>query len=355
MNRILFVVVALFGRWFKPRYNAHIQILEAQISMLRSRIDASRIVPTVVERAELIRLGALVDGDIADVMHIVKPETFARWLRDKRRGRVFKKLGRPATAETIRKLIQLMAKHNLRWGAKRIVGELRKLGIKIGVTTTRDILKESGLHPSPGKTNVKPPMAWTTFVHAHMDVLVACDFFSKPVYTMRGVFTAYVFVFIHLGTRKIYCSSSTYHPDADWIMQQARNASMWFEEIGIEPRYLIRDRDRKFPDSFDVFWKDAGVRPIKIPPRAPRANAFCESFVGTIKKSCLNYFICFSLGQLDYINKTWLDHYHFQRPHQGKDIGNNVLDADFKPQTEGTIKHREKLGGIVSEYFREAA
>jgi hypothetical protein len=157
MNQLIFVVVSLFGRWFKPRNNVHIQILEAQIRMLRFRIDSTRIVPTKVERAELIRLGALVDGDIAEVMRIVKPGTYARWLRDVRRGRVFKKLGRPATAETIRKLIELMAKHNLRWGAKRIVGELWKLDIKIGVTTMRDILKESGLRPSPDKTKANLP------------------------------------------------------------------------------------------------------------------------------------------------------------------------------------------------------
>jgi putative transposase len=118
---------------------------------------------------------------------------------------------------------------------------------------------------------------------------------------------------------------------------------------------LIRDRDRKFPDRFDKFWKESGVRAIKIPPRAPRANAFCESFIGTIKKSCLNHFVCFSLGQLDYINRTWLEHYHHFRPHQGRGIENNILDTDFPPNTDGTIKHREKLGGIISGYYREAA
>ena len=304
MNRLLFVVIALFGRWCKPRYNAHLQILEAQIRMLRSRIDATRIVPTREERAELIRLGALVDDDVADVMHVVRPETYARWLRDRRRGRVFKRLGRPPTPETIRRLIRLMARQNLRWGYKRIVGELRKLGIRIGVTTTRDILKESGMFPTPDKANVKPAIPWTKFVHAHMETLVACDFFTKRIYTARSVFIAYVFVCIHLGSRKVYCSSSTYHPDGEWLMQQARNVSMWLEEIGVEPRFLIRDRDRKFPDRFDIYWKDCGVRVIKIPPRAPRANAYCESFIGTLKKSCLNHFVCFSRSQLDSTRPT---------------------------------------------------
>ena len=84
-------------------------------------------------------------------------------------------------------------------------------------------------------------------------------------------------------------------------------------------------------------------------------NSFAENFIGTIKRECLNHFLCFSLDQLDYINRTWVQHYHEARPHRGFDIGNRVLDEQFKPQREGSVLYREKLGGVIKEYYREAA
>ena len=164
-----------------------------------------------------------------------------------------------------------------------------------------------------------------------------------------------VLVFFRLGSRKVYCSPSTYHPNSKRVMQQARNASMWVEDEGIDPRFLIRDRDRKYPDEFDAFWKEARVRPIKIPPRAPMANAFRESYIGTTKRKALNRFICFSRGQLDYILRVWLKHYHEQRPHRGVSRENTVLDVDFVPQTEGLIRCKSELGGILKSYYRDAA
>ena len=128
-------------------------------------------------------------------------------------------------------LVLRMAEENLRWGYRKIVGELKKLGIRISKTTVRKILKDSDIHPLPDKAFKKPTVPWTTFVHAHMDSMVGCDFFTKRVYTLRGVFTAYMLVFIHLGTRKVYCSAPTYHPNGDWVMQQARNANMWLDDM----------------------------------------------------------------------------------------------------------------------------
>ena len=125
------------------------------------------------------------------------------------------------------------------------------------------------------------------------------------------------------------------------------------EDEGIEPRFLIRDRDRKYPDEFDRFWKP-GVRCIRIPIKAPKANAFVESYIGKTKQEALNHFICFSRGQLDYILRVWLKHYHEQRYHRGVGRDNTVLDVDFVPQTEGRIRCKTGLGGILNSYYREA-
>ncbi len=355
MDRLFFPLLTLALQCSRPRYNAQLQLMEAQIRILRSRVDASRIVPTPKEKAELLRIGASLDHDVTEIMHVVQPDTYRKWLRQSRRGVTFKPSGRPRTPMATRRLVLRLATENLRWGYRRIVGELKKLGIPVGTTTVRHILKDSGVHPAPDKAFKKPAVPWTTFVHAHMDSMVACDFFTKRVYTLRGVFTAYVLVFIHLGTRKVYCSAATYHPDGTWVMQQARNANMWLDDMGVKPRFLIHDRDRKFPNEFRTFWRTEGVRCIRIPLKAPMANSFCESYIGKTKQEVLNHFICFSRGQLDYILRVWLKHYHGQRPHRGVGRDNTVLDVDFVPQTEGRIRCKTELGGILKSYYREAA
>jgi len=269
-------LILFFNGLFAPRHSARIQFLLAQVRILRERVDASRIVPTPEEKAELLRWGAKFDHDIDGIMEVVRPETYRRWLQMKRREIPFKKLGRPRIAEAIRKLVRRMPVENALWGCKRIVGELKKLGCRVCASTVRRILEEEGIHPLPTKARSKPPVEWTTFVHAHMDSLIACDFFTKPVYTLRGKLRAHVLVFIHLGSRKVFCSPPTYSPNAEWVMQQARNAVLSLDKIGAEPRFLVHGRDRKYPDAFARFWQTERTRCIRIPPRAPQANAFCE-------------------------------------------------------------------------------
>lgn len=355
MDRVVFSLFALAAQWFRPRYNAKLQLLEVQIRILRSRIDATRIVPTPAEKAELLRIGESIEHDIADVMHVVLPSTYRKWVRQRRKGYRFVPSGRPRIPDAARRLVLRFAGENLRWGFRRLVGELKKLGIRMGYTTARNILKEAGYDSAPDKAKRKPPLPWATFVHANMASMVGCDFFTKRIYTLRGVLDAYVLIFIHLGSRRVYCSPCTYHPDARWIMQQARNASMWMDDEGIEPRYIIRDRDRKFPDEFDAFWKTEGARALRIPVKAPKANAFSESFIEFLKRECLNGFMCFGFDQLDYILATWIRHYNTERPHRGVGRDNTVLDEAFVPTSEGVVRSKEELGGAIRSYYRKAA
>jgi len=335
VDTILFSVLTVLTQWLRPRYNARLRLLEAQIRMLRARVDTSRIVPTPKERAELLRLGAAMDHDINELMHVVVPATYKKWLRQLRAGKRFQPLGRPRTPMATRRLVLRMATENLRWGYWRIVGELKKLGIRIGATTIRDILKEEGHSPEPYKATKKPPAPWTTFVHAHLETIVACEFFTKKVFTLGGIRVAHVLVFIHLGSRKVFHRPSTYHPDSKWLMQQARNASMCMEDEGIKPRFLIRERDRKFPDEFNRFRKTEGMGCIGIPVKAPRANAFAESDISIAHREVLDYFVCFSRGHLDHILRVWKKHYQEERPHRGVGHDNTVLDENFVPMTAG--------------------
>lgn len=346
------VIFILLSRTFLPRYNARLQLLNFQIKMLRDRVEESKIVPTEEERTELMRLGALLGHDVSDVMQVVKPATYRRWLNGRRSGR---KPGRPRTAQATVNLILQFAKENLTWGYKHLHGELKKLGIRVGLSTIRVILKREGHHPVPDKGGRYQPSNWKLFLQSHMETLVACDFFTKPVLTWKGRVDAYVLVFIHLGSRRVFMSPATFNPDEKWVLQQARNASMWMQDLGIKTTHLIRDRDTKFSTRFNQFWKDSGVKINRTPVRAPQANGYVESCIGVFKKQCLNHFICLSLDHLNHINREWLAYYNNERPHQGKEIGNKVLRPDFTSTDKGEIKREQRLGGIISWYYREAA
>lgn len=208
--RVFQVFEKLLEAKFRPRYDTRLQLLAYQVKMLRSRIDDERIYTKPEERAELVRLGALLDHDVSDVMLVVQPETYRGWLKSKEVKQ--RKPGRPRTAEATVNLVLQFASENLAWGYKKLHGELKKLGIKVGLTTISDILKRAGHHPVPDKERRHQPSNWKLFLSSHMETLVACDFFSKPVYTLKGRFDAYVLVFIHLGSRRVFMSPATFHP-----------------------------------------------------------------------------------------------------------------------------------------------
>lgn len=355
MNSTFSLLIVFLTQLFMPRHNAQLRLLKAQIQILRARIPTQRIILSPEEKAELLRIGAECEHDIDGLLEVAKPATYKRWLAQMRGGRPFKAVGRPRLTQELRDVVIRIGSENLLWGYKRIAGELKKLGLYAGANSVKRILNEAGIHPSPEKRKKKPALPWTTFVRAHMESMVACDFFTKTVLTARGPLTAYVLIFIHLGSRRVYCSAPTYAPDSAWVTQQARNTLMWCSKQGIEPSFLIRDADTKFSASFDTVWASEGARVIQIPHRAPDANAFAESFIGTIKRECLDFFVCFSRSQLDYILRTWVRHYNTERPHRGRGIGNNVLQVDFRPVGDGPIRRNRQLGGIVTSYTRDAA
>jgi putative transposase len=143
---------------FLPRHSARIQFLLAQIRILRARLESERIVPTPEEKAELLRWGALFEHDIQDVLEIVKPATYRRWLSQTRRGKPFKRSGRPRITEEIRQLVLRMAKENALWGYRRIAGELKKLDYTLGPSSVKRILRDFGIFPAPKKARKQPPL-----------------------------------------------------------------------------------------------------------------------------------------------------------------------------------------------------
>jgi len=134
---------------------------------------------------------------------------------------------------------------------------------------------------------------------------------------------------------------------------------MWMQDQGIELRYLIRDNDKKFTAQFDRFINDIAKekkgKVIKTSIIAPDMNAYAESFIGSLKRECLSHFFCVSLNQIDYIVRNYLIYYNHHRPHQGKDIGNRVLDKNFTPKKQGHIQYQSFFRGLLKSYYRQAA
>jgi len=188
-----------------------------------------------------------------------------------------------------------------------------------------------------------------------MSVIVGTDFFTVEVLTLRGLVTYYVLFFINLERREVKIAGMTPHPNEIWMKQIARNITM--EEWGFlnNCTYLIHDRDTKFTDSFRAIIKTADVAPLKLPARSPNLNAFTERWVRSVKEDCLSKLILFSEVSLRRVLREYLIHYHAERNHQGKN--NVILLPDPLPNesSEGSIECKERLGGVLNYYYRNAA
>ncbi len=171
-----------------------IEYLKVENRIMRSKLGR-QVRMTDEEREMLLRFGKPLGARLKDIISIVTYATFRNWVA----GRIYKrkgKVGRPAIAESIRALIIRMAKENFMWGYKRIVGELKKLGIRVSRSSIQNILREKNLEPTP----MRQVSTWKQFIETHMETLIACDFFTKDIWTLRGKITMYVFFFIELGT-----------------------------------------------------------------------------------------------------------------------------------------------------------
>jgi transposase InsO family protein len=310
------------------------------------------------ERKTLAEIGKKLGKQVlAEVATIVTPDMILAWHRklvaQKFDGSQQRKaLGRRKLDTALEALVIRMARENRSWGYDRIVGALANLGYTISDQTVGNILKRHGIPPAPAR---KKTTTWKEFIRTHMDVLVATDFFTAEVWTLGGLVTYYVLFFLHLGTRKVHVAGVTPHPDTAWMVQVARNITM--EEWGfLAPgQYLIHDRDTKFCAAFQQIIDDAGIERVVLPPRSPNLNAYAERWVRSVKEECLSRVILFGEASLRHALHEDMAHYHHERNHQGKE--NVLLFPTSRQETkrDGPTQCRERLGGLLKYYEREAA
>jgi len=282
---------------------------------------------------------------------VVRPETLLRWhrelVRKKWTYRTTGQPGRPPVDADVRDLAVRLGRENPRWGYQRIRGELLKLGVRISATTVRTILLRAGLDPAPRRAGP----TWTEFLRSQAAGILATDFFTVETV---GLKTLYVLFFIELSTRRVHVAGVTANPDSAWVTQQARNLAVEERLSGV--RFLLRDRDAKFCGPFDAVLRAEGVRVIRTPIRAPRANAFAERFVRTVRQECLDHLLIYGRRHLERVLRAYVAHYDEERPHRGLRLA--VPAGARTPQvwrtTRTPVERRDVLGGLIHEYRRAA-
>ncbi|MBT5018542.1 MAG: transposase [Planctomicrobium sp.] len=260
---------------------------------------------------------------------------------------------RPKTTDEVRDLI-IKIKLETGFGYTKIRQELAKLGIKVSRQTVKNILVAAGLHedPNTGKD------FWDAFLKLHADTMLQCGYMSKPLWTSKGIIDLFMIVFIHIGTRRIWMPPSTANPNSKWVEQQARNFLMHSEDIGLETKLLMHDRNTKFTKEFGEIIKSTGCGIKKTPIRSPNLQAHVERVVQTLKHEVLNEFVVVSEKHLNHICRGAQDWYNNERGHSVRE--NLPPGWSEHPEEVQTIKLKDvdystRLGGLLKHYWRRAA
>jgi transposase InsO family protein len=240
-------------------------------------------------------------------------------------------------------LIVRLAKENPRWGYRRIVGELKGLGVTASATTVRNILLETGVPPVPERAG----LSWRAFLRQQAATTLACDFLTVETAFQQRI---YVLFWISLATRRIEYVACTSNPDSGWTAQQARNLMM---QLGDQRpfRLLIHDRDSKFGGGFDEVFRSEGFKVIRTPVRAPNANAHAERWVRTLREDCLDRLLIVGRRQLERVLRVYVRHYNAHRPHRALELAPPDRSALVAPSTlPARVERSDLLGGLIHEY-----
>ncbi len=320
----------------KPQLLAENALLRQQLIAARRQIGKAELTPG--ERVRMVIL-ASITRRWRESLLLVKPDTLLRWHRQgfrllwRRKTRTTRRGHR--IAEQAIALIQQFARENFLWGAERIRGELLKLGIRV---CKRTIQKYAYAVRGPRPHG----QSWATFLRNHAHEIWACDFLQTYDLWFRCVF---VFFIIEIGSRRVVHVGVTRSPTQAWVAQQMRNVTPG----GTAPRFLIRDNDGKFGKEFDNVAKGTGIKVLRTPYHAPKANAFCERFLGSVRRECLDHTLILSTGHLERVLSEYVEYFNNARPHQG--VAQRVpsgIRAATKTRTR--VERSPVLGGLHNEY-----
>ena len=351
------LLLLVLAGWIHRQQQDVIEYLLAENRVLRQKVGRKRILLGDEQRRLLAVKGKILGRKMLEpVASIVNPETIPRWHRElvarhwdysERQ----KKAGRPMVPQETVDLVLRLAKENPSWGYNRIQGAVGNLGCVISDTAVANILRAHGVDPAPER---KRQSSWKSFLHTHWDLLASVDFTTIGVWTKKGLVPYYLLFFMELATRRVHFAGLTIHPDEDWLLQVARNVTDAEKGFLHGNRYLLMDRDGKFSEAFRGTLEAVGVKPVRLPSRSPNLNAHIERFMRSLKEECLERMIFFGEKVLQAATVAYRDHFHAERNHQG--MGNRLLIPDREAGDKaGDVMCRERLGGLLRYYYREAA
>ncbi|NIO28950.1 MAG: transposase [Candidatus Latescibacteria bacterium] len=274
---------------------------------------------------------------------LVQPETVIRWhkkgfryyWRWKSRPRW---LRRPKIPKDLRELIRKIWRENPLWGAPRIHGELLKLGIEVSQAT---VSKYMVCHRKP------PSQSRRTFLKNHAQDIISVDFFTVPTATFRVI---HVFLILLNNRREIAHFNVTDSPSAFWTGQQIIETFPW----DTAPRYLLRDRDKKYGDEFVNRVESIGIKQVLISAQSPWQNPYVERIIGSIRRECLDHVIIFNEKHLRRVLNAYFRYYHASRTHLGleKDC---PKPRPVEPIDLGPVHFESMVGGLHHRHYRQAA
>ena len=349
--------LVILAGWINRQQQQVIEYLRTENRVLKEKFGNKRILLNDDQRRRLAVKGKILGRKrLEEVGTLFTPDTILRWHRrlvakkwDYSQRR--KSVGRPPVKKEIVDLVLRFARENPSWGYDRIQGAVANLGHDLSDQTVGNILKQHGLEPAPDR---KRQTTWKTFIKSHWDVLGAIDFTTIEVWTMGGLVTYYLLFVMEVATRRVHFAGCTVNPTEAWMKQIARNLTDVEDGFLNGKRYLIMDRDTKFTDAFRKILKDEGVESVRLPPRSPNLNPHLERFMKSLKDETLEKMIFFGEKMLRTAIRQFLAHYHAERNHQG--LGNQLIDpGEEVGQSLGEVQCRERLGGLLRYYYRDAA
>jgi hypothetical protein len=350
--------VLVVSRLSEDEKDLELLLLRQQLRIVERKQERGPQIP----RWQKVRLAMLAvrlkgrarDGKTAleESVRLFKPATVVGWhraiVRRKWTYEQRRKSGRPPIDAELERWILQVARDSPGLGYEKIAGELRKLGFKASKTTVSTVLERHGILPAPERG--REGSAWRVFLNHYKDQFLACDFFTVEALTLK---TRYVLFFLEHGTRQVHLAGCTAHPTGAWVTQQARQMTWALQDRELPMRYLIHDHDTKFTDAFDIVFEAEGVEIVGIPYQAPNANAFAERWVRSVREECLDKVIILNEGHLRRVVHEYVTYYNTRRPHQG--LEQDSPASMFPASQEGTVRYRNVLGGIIRDYYREAA
>jgi putative transposase len=328
-----------------------LMVLRHQVRVLERQMH-KRVQYRLADRAILAALSRLLPRSRWRCF-LVTPETLLRWHREAskrkwRRWRSQRGPGRPSMGPELVALIVRLGRENRCWGCVRIQGELRKLGIGVSASSIRRILRRKGLGPVP-----RGGPTWSQFLRSQAHSMLATDFFTVDTISFKQLYVLFV---IELSTREVHVLGVTEHPIGAWVTQGARNLVGDLADRGRSIKFFVRDRDTKFTASFDEIFRSEDIRVIKTPVRSPRANAYAERWVRTVRSECLDWMLVLGRRHLERVLREYVSHYNHQRPHRGIDLAVPTGEAAAAtPPLPHHVDRRNVLGGLIHEYYPIAA